>query len=87
VSGSCGRFGEGPHLCRRDSKAEDGVRSIAVPSRPQAELAGHYQRTAFKGSDERVFCHPERGTIYRAETFNAALVAAQEAAQVATASM
>jgi hypothetical protein len=48
-----------------DSKTEDGIRSIALPSRLAAELRQHWQRTAFRGDDELVFCHPERGSVYR----------------------
>jgi integrase len=65
-----------------DSKTDDGVRSIAIPKRLQSELADHYARTAFKGADELVFCHPERGTVYRAETFEEALRAALAVAEV-----
>jgi len=57
----------------RDSKTEDGVRSIALSPRLVAELSGHYKRTEYRGDDELVFCHPERGTVYRAETFGEAL--------------
>jgi integrase len=64
------------------SKTEDGVRSIAIPQRLQAELIEHYQRTSFKGADERVFCHPERGTVYRAERFEEEFRAALATAEV-----
>jgi integrase len=61
----------------RDSKTEEGVRSIAISSKLAEALWQHRRRSRFQGDDERVFCHPERGTIYRAETFqdefNAAL--------------
>ena len=66
----------------RDSKTEDGIRSVALPSRLASELVEHYKRSSFKGADELVFGHPERGTVYRAETFQEALEAAQEAAGV-----
>jgi integrase len=66
----------------RDSKSEEGIRSVAIPPRLQAELAEHYRRSAFRGADERVFCHPERGTVYRAETFEEALRPALKAAGV-----
>jgi len=60
-----------------DSKSEDGIRSIAIPPMLAEELWQHRQWTAFKGDDERVFCHQRRGTVYLAETwrdqFNAAL--------------
>jgi integrase len=60
----------------RDSKSEDGRRSIAIPS-PLAEAFWQHRRsTAYKGDGERVFCHPQRGTIYRAETFKEAFEAA-----------
>lgn len=66
----------------RDSKTEDGVRSIALPPMLVEALSGHYARTAYKGDDERVFCHPERGTVYRASTFTAALGAALTASGI-----
>jgi integrase len=66
----------------RESKSEEGERSIALSPRLQAELAEHYRRTEYKGQDELVFCHPERGTTYRAETFEEALRAALTAADV-----
>jgi integrase len=47
-----------------DSKSESGIRSIAIPSSLAEELNGHYQRTAFKGDGELVFCHPKLGTSY-----------------------
>jgi site-specific recombinase XerD len=40
-------------------------------------------RTAYGGDEERVFCHPQRGTVYRAERFGEALTAALKAAGVA----
>ena len=46
------------------------------------ELWQQRRRSAFQGDDELVFCHPERGTIYRAETFKEALTAALVAAKV-----
>ena len=65
-----------------DSKTEEGVRAIALPPRLQAELAGHYPGTPYKGADELVFCPSERGTVYRAEAFKEALAAAMAAAEV-----
>ena len=66
----------------RDSKTEDGVRSIALSPMLVEALSGHYVRTAYKGDDERVFCHPERGTVYGAKTFGAALEPALRAAGI-----
>jgi integrase len=37
---------------------------------------------ACKGADERIFCHPERGTIYNADAFKEKLDAALSAAEV-----
>ena len=66
----------------RDSKTDEGVRSIALPTRLQGELAEHYRRSAFKGADELVFCNPERGTKYSAERFKEALKPALASAGV-----
>jgi integrase len=43
-----------------DSKTETGIRSIAIPPALAAELEAHYQRTPFRGDEERVFAHPQR---------------------------
>jgi integrase len=65
----------------RDSKTEEGVRAIALAPALVTALATHYQRTAFKGDGEHVFCHPNRGTRYSeklfAEQFRAALKKAE----------
>jgi len=47
-----------------DSKTETGVRSIAIPPSLARELEDHYQRTPFKGDDERVFRHPQASFRY-----------------------
>ena len=64
----------------RDSKTEEGVRAIALPKTLAEELWQHRRRSPFNGDEELVFCHPKRGTVYRAEafkeTFGAALAAA-----------
>ena len=46
----------------RDSKSEDGIRSIALSKTLAEELWQHRRRSNFQGDDEYVFCHPERGT-------------------------
>ena len=51
----------------REGKSEEGERSIALPPRLQTELSEHYRKTAYRGQDELVFCHRDRGTVYRAE--------------------
>jgi integrase len=66
----------------RDSKTEDGIRSIALTRTLVDVLTAHLGRSAFQGADELVFCHPERGTTYRPETFKEALNAALAAAGV-----
>jgi hypothetical protein len=57
----------------RDSKSEDGIRSIALSTTLAEVLWQHRRRSNFQGDDEFVFCHPERGTKYRAKTFEDAL--------------
>ena len=63
----------------RESKSEEGERLIALSPTLADALAAHYQRTAFKGDDELVFCHPERGSAldptWYAGEFRAALKA------------
>jgi len=44
-----------------ESKSEEGERSIALSPALVDALACHYPRTAFRGDDELVFCHPKRG--------------------------
>ncbi len=64
----------------RDSKTEEGIRAIALSPGLSEALWQHRRGSAYKGEDERVFCHPERGTRYSeklfAEQFRAALKAA-----------
>jgi integrase/recombinase XerD len=63
-----------------DSKTEEGIRSIALSPTLVSALERHYQRTAFKGEGEFVFCRLERGTRYSekvfAEQFRVALTTA-----------
>lgn len=64
-----------------ESKSEDGRRSIAIAPMLADELWQHRRRSAYgEGQDEFVFCHPERGTRYRAFTFAEAFKAARVAA-------
>jgi integrase len=61
----------------RDSKTEQGIRAIALSPALAEALWQHRRRSSFRGDDELVFCHAERGTVYRehvfAEEFRAAL--------------
>jgi integrase len=66
-----------------DSKTDTGERSIAIPRRLAEELWQHRRRTAYNGDDDRVFSHPERGSVYPYETFSEALRAAHIAAGIA----
>jgi integrase len=65
-----------------DSKTEEGIRSIALSPVLVAALVEHLARTPFKGADELVFCHPERGTVYRDKTFAAQFREALKAAGI-----
>jgi integrase/recombinase XerD len=47
----------------RVSKSEEGERLIALSPALVTALEEHYQRTAFKGDGELVFCHPKRGSM------------------------
>ncbi len=62
----------------RRSKSEAGERSIALSPTLRDVLSDRYRRTAYNGDDDRVFCHPDRGSVYRAEGFREALRAALE---------
>jgi integrase len=66
----------------RRSKSEAGERAIALSPTLREVLSGHYQRTAFRGDGELVFCHPTRGSRMKAEAFGEALRAALTAAGV-----
>lgn len=46
----------------RESKTEEGERSIALSPILVEALVAQLERTAFKGADELVFAHPTRGT-------------------------
>jgi integrase len=65
-----------------DSKSNSGVRSIAIPSMLAEALAQHFQRTAFKGDGELVFCHPKRGTPYSKGIWTPLFAAALKAAGI-----
>jgi integrase len=46
----------------RDSKTEEGIRSIALSPMLVEALSEHWRRTKFRGDGEFVFCHPTRGS-------------------------
>lgn len=66
----------------RESKSEAGERSIALSSALREVLSEQYRRTSFRGDEELVFCHAERGTIYRAVIFEPLLREALTAAAI-----
>jgi integrase len=45
-----------------DPKTDDGARTIAIDGPLAEELWQHRRRSHFAGDDERVFCHPAKGT-------------------------
>jgi site-specific recombinase XerD len=65
----------------RDSKSEDGRRTIALPGSLAEQLWQWQRTTSYRGDQERVFVSPSGG-VYRAETFKDALTAALAAAGV-----
>jgi len=46
----------------RESKSDEGIRSIALSPTLVRALSEHYRTSAFNGDAERVFCHPDRGS-------------------------
>jgi integrase/recombinase XerC len=66
----------------RESKSEDGIRAIAIPSGLAEALWQHRRASAYQGDDDLVFSHPTKGTEYHAKTFRSALSAALAAAGV-----
>jgi integrase len=64
------------------SKSKAGRRVIAIPPLLLDELERHYQRTLYKGDDDRVFCHPQRGTVYWSDMWEPLFEAALEKAGV-----
>jgi integrase len=63
-----------------DSKTETGERSIAIPPTLAERVWQHRRTSSYKGDAERVFCHSDRGSVYRYERFEESLRAAYEAA-------
>jgi integrase len=73
----------GPDLDQLQSvHGRPGAQRVAIPSALAEELARHYQRTAFKGDAELVFCHPKRGTVYAKELWTPQFAAALKAAGI-----
>jgi integrase len=47
---------------RSEPKTDDGTRTIALAEPLAEELWQHWRRTSYRGPDDRVFCHPQKGT-------------------------
>lgn len=63
-----------------DSKTETGSRSVAIPPMLAERLWQHRRTSSYRAEGNRVFCHPQAGTVYRYETFSEALRRAYTAA-------
>lgn len=50
-----------------DSKTELGSRSIAIPPMLAERLWKHRRTTTYGADTDRVFVHPDRGSVYRYE--------------------
>jgi integrase len=55
------------------SKTETGVRVVAIPTQLAEQLWQHRRCSNFRGDDERVFCHPQRGSEYHITKYKPAL--------------
>ena len=53
--------------------SQAGARTIALGPKLAEELWQHRRRTAFAGDDERVFCHPTKGSPIDPNTYSATL--------------
>jgi integrase len=56
-----------------DSKTESGERSVAISPTLAEELWQHRRSSPYRADRDRVFCHPQRGTVYAYTTFSGAL--------------
>jgi integrase len=63
-------------------KSEAGERTIALGPKLAEELWQHRRRTAFPGDNERVFCHPEKGTPLDHKRYAGTLKAALAKAKI-----
>jgi hypothetical protein len=60
----------------RDSKSEDGIRSIALSPMLVDELIDHLGRTNYNGNGELVFAHQQHGGAINPDRFRDAFYAA-----------
>jgi integrase len=54
-----------------DPKTDDGTRTIGIDGPLAEELWQHRRRSHFAGDEERVFCHPTKGTPDRGRLLRA----------------
>ncbi len=66
----------------RESKSEEGERSIALSPMLAEALWQHRRRSSFQGEDELVFGHPTRGTKFNHKWFAAEFRSALKAAGI-----
>ena len=70
------------------SKSEEGERLLALPPTLVETLMEQFQASAYRGDEDYVFCHPERGSKLEAhwyhEQFQAALGKAEVEGHVRT---
>jgi len=78
-----GALGTAEPASARNAGDQRGRRVIAITPILLGELEQPYKRTTFRGDDERVFCHPKRGTWRRSSATSTwpALDFAEEAAK------
>ncbi len=66
----------------RDSKTDDGVRSIAIPPGLSEQLWQWRRVSNYRGEGERAFCNQKTGGEYREEHFSEAFAAARHTAGI-----
>ena len=67
---------------RSNPKTDDGTRTIALAAPLAEELWQHRRRSRFDGDDERVFCHPAKGSPISGGYFGAIVKTALARARV-----
>jgi integrase len=58
------------------------LRSVPMADRLAGELERHFQRSAYRGPHDLVFCHPETGHVFDASKLRKRFAAALERAEV-----
>jgi integrase len=63
-------------------KSRRSIRAVPMPDRLARELERHFQRSAFQGDDDLVFCHPQLGAVLDASKLRKRFARALERAGV-----